>query len=95
MSETIRKERKYRDTPCRSQILTMQELSGKSKIQAGIDIAFLSAWQYGKEHVMEWDEVFVLLAIGSTAPYAIEATAAWMKTTWRTSHHNNGANARG
>ncbi len=44
---------------------------------------------------MEWDEVFVLLAIGSTAPYAIEATAAWMKTTWRTSHHNNGANARG
>jgi hypothetical protein len=44
---------------------------------------------------MEWDEVFVLLTIGSTAPYAVEAAAAWMKHMWRDGHHNNGANARG
>ena len=43
---------------------------------------------------MEWDEVFVLLTIGSTAPYAIEAAATWLRRTradvW---HHKNGANA--
>ena len=44
---------------------------------------------------MEWDEVYVLLAIGSTAPYAIEATAAWMKSAWRTTHRSNGADAHG
>ena len=43
---------------------------------------------------MEWDEVFVLLTIGSTAPYAIEAAANWIRRArGEICHHKNGANA--
>lgn len=42
---------------------------------------------------MEWDEVFALLTVGSTAPYAIEVAACWIRRAWHTDHHKNGANA--
>ena len=43
---------------------------------------------------MEWDEVIALLAIGSSAPYAIEAAAHWIRRACHeTGHHRNGANA--
>lgn len=42
---------------------------------------------------MEWDEVFALLTIGSTAPYAIEIAAEWIRNSWHHGHHNPGANA--
>ncbi|SDH06609.1 hypothetical protein [Propionivibrio dicarboxylicus] len=44
---------------------------------------------------MEWDEVFALLTVGATAPYAIELATNWIRDTWQVNHHNNGANARG
>ena len=43
---------------------------------------------------MEWDEVFALLSLGSTAPYAIEAAARWVRRTCgEVCHHKNGASA--
>lgn len=65
-----------------------------SAIQSGIDLAFVLLKRVEKEAIMEWDEVFALLTIGSTAPYAIEAAANWIRRArGEICHHKNGANA--
>ncbi len=44
---------------------------------------------------MEWDEVFALLTVGATAPYAIELAANWIKSGWHAGHHHTDTKTQG